>query len=202
MMQLSARSRTTSISNSFHPSTDCSTKICPIGLAASPRPAIAASCAASLAMPPPVPPSVNDGRTIAGNPTTSAARSAASTSVQNTARGISSPIFAIACANSPRSSAFSIAATLAPISWTPNSLRTPRFSSSSAQLSAVCPPIVGNTASGRSRSITRRTLSHSTGSMYTASAVSGSVMIVAGFELTRITLYPSARSARHACTPE
>ncbi|CAL1690858.1 hypothetical protein MMB232_00992 [Brevundimonas subvibrioides] len=32
--------------------------------------------------------------------------------------------------------------------------------------------------------------------------MSGSVMIVAGFEFTRMTRYPSAFSALHACTPE
>ncbi len=37
---------------------------------------------------------------------------------------------------------------------------------------------------------------------YTASAVIGSVMIVAGFELTSTTRKPSARSARAACVPE
>ena len=39
------------------------------------------------------------------------------------------------------------------------------------------------------------------GSRYTASAISGSVMIVAGFELTRMIRWPSSRNARHACTP-
>ena len=41
-----------------------------------------------------------------------------------------------------------------------------------------------------------------TGSMYVRSANSGSVMIVAGFELTRMTSYPSSRSAFAACVPE
>ena len=40
------------------------------------------------------------------------------------------------------------------------------------------------------------------GSMYVASAMSGSVMIVAGFELTRITLYPSSFNALVAWVPE
>jgi len=35
-----------------------------------------------------------------------------------------------------------------------------------------------------------------------SSAISGSVMIVAGFELTRTTRAPSSRSARQACAPE
>ena len=55
-----------------------------------------------------------------------------------------------------------------------------------AQLSAVWPPIVGRIASGRSFSMIRATVSQVIGSMYVASAVCGSVMIVAGLELTRI----------------
>src|ERR1051326_8973568 len=63
-------------------------------------------------------------------------------------------------------------------------------------------PTVGNNASGRSRlmiSVTDPTVS---GSMQVISAVSGSVMIVAGFELTSTISYPSCRSALHACVPE
>ena len=41
-----------------------------------------------------------------------------------------------------------------------------------------------------------------TGSMYVRSAISGSVMIVAGFEFTRMTSYPSSFSAFAACVPE
>ena len=56
-----------------------------------------------------------------------------------------------------------------------------------ARLSAVPPPSVGKSASGRSFSITCATGPGSSGSMYVASANSGSVMIVAGLELTRMT---------------
>jgi len=69
-------------------------------------------------------------------------------------------------------------------------------------LSAVCPPIVGSTASGRSFSMIRSTKSAVTGSMYVRSANSGSVMIVAGFEFTSTTSNPSSLSARVACVPE
>ena len=40
------------------------------------------------------------------------------------------------------------------------------------------------------------------GSTYVASAISGSVMIVAGFEFTRTTRRPSSLSTRHAWVPE
>ena len=49
------------------------------------------------------------------------------------------------------------------------------------------PPSVGSSASGCSRSITFVTESGVSGSMYVRVANSGSVMIVAGFELTRMT---------------
>ena len=45
MMALSARSRTTSISNSFQPSTDSSTRISPAGEASIPAVAISANSA-------------------------------------------------------------------------------------------------------------------------------------------------------------
>ena len=56
-----------------------------------------------------------------------------------------------------------------------------------ARFKPVWPPSVGNKASGFSRSITLATVSQVNGSMYVRSAISGSVMIVAGFELTSTT---------------
>ncbi len=69
-------------------------------------------------------------------------------------------------------------------------------------LSAVCPPSVARIASGRSAAITCSTNSGVIGSMYVASANSGSVMIVAGLELTSETRIPSACSTRQAWVPE
>ena len=56
MMHVSARSRITSYSISFHPATDRSTSTCPIRLTDSPSDAISSSARASRAIPPPVPP--------------------------------------------------------------------------------------------------------------------------------------------------
>ena len=70
---------------------------------------------------------------------------------------------------------------------TPWRASTPRSASFMATFSAVCPPIVGSSASGFSRSMTSSTNSGVTGSMYVRCAISGSVMIVAGLEFTRIT---------------
>jgi hypothetical protein len=58
-----------------------------------------------------------------------------------------------------------IARAFAPISSQPYFSSTPRSASVIATLSAVCPPIVGSTASGRSRSMMRSTYSGVTGSM-------------------------------------
>ena len=90
----------------------------------------------------------------------------------------------------------------APISSTLYFSSTPASCSATAVFSAVWPPSVARIASGRSRAITCSTYSGVIGSMYVASANSGSVMIVAGFELTRLTRRPSSRSTRQACVPE
>ena len=79
-------------------------------------------------------------------------------------RGVSSPIFSIALRNSSRSSALSIAGARAPIISTPNFLSTPDRSRLSAVLSAVCPPMVGSSASGRSFSMILATKSGVIGS--------------------------------------
>ena len=59
----------------------------------------------------------------------------------------------------------SMASALAPIISTPNLASTPALSSASAVLSAVCPPMVGSSASGRSRSMILATISGVIGSM-------------------------------------
>ena len=88
------------------------------------------------------------------------------------------------------------------MSATPRRSRSPDSASATATFSAVCPPSVGRSASGRSRSITWSTDAGVSGSMYVRSANSGSVMIVAGFEFTRLTWNPSLRSTLQACVPE
>ena len=94
----------------------------------------------------------------------------------------------IASLNRSRSSAVAIASALAPIiSGVPGTPIRPCPYRAIATLSPVWPPSVGSTASGRSRSMIRATTSGVSGSMYVRSAKSGSVMIVAGLELTRTT---------------
>ena len=67
-MQLSERSRTTSISNSFQPKTDCSIKTSFIGDASIPPRTISSNSSELYAMPPPAPPRVKEGLIIRGRP--------------------------------------------------------------------------------------------------------------------------------------
>jgi hypothetical protein len=99
-------------------------------------------------MPPPEPPRVNDGRRMHGKPMSSTTARAASTEPTTVERGQARPIRVIACLNSSRSSAISMAWTEAPISRVPCLARTPALWASSARLRPVWPPRVGKIASG------------------------------------------------------
>ena len=146
---------------------------------------------------------MNDGRTITGKPTSGNDARAACMSPTIADGAQRKPIFAIAFLNALRSSALFMLFASAPINFgAPRLAKTPRLSSSIAQFNAVCPPIVGNTASGFSFCMTANAVSASTGSMYVASAMSGSVIIVAGLEFNNATRTPSSLKARHACVPE
>ncbi len=82
----------------------------------------------------------------------------------------------------------SITSALAPIISTPYLAKTPEASNARAVFSAVWPPMVGRRASGRSLAMIFSTMPGVIGSTYVASATSGSVMMVAGLELTRMIL--------------
>lgn len=114
---------------------------------------------------PPVPPSVKDGRIMAGKPIVSIAAKPSSTLVTKAPRGISNPQDSTTRRNSIRSSARRIARRLEPISSTPYRSRTPDSASSTARFKAVCPPIVGRRTSGRSRAIIFSIMSAVRGSM-------------------------------------
>ena len=79
-------------------------------------------------------------------------------------RGLSMPISAMASRNFSRSSARSITSARAPISSTPYFSSTPLAASAMAVFSAVCPPMVGSSASGFSRAMMRSTNSGEIGS--------------------------------------
>ena len=137
MIQLSLRSRTTSISYSFQPSSDSSINSSLVGDKSRPRSQISSNSSRLYATPPPDPPIVNDGRMIQGKPRSSAAVRASSIVCAIWLRGVSSPIALIALSKRSRSSALSIASASAPINCTPYLSRTPSRSKSRAQFRAV-----------------------------------------------------------------
>ena len=96
---------------------------------------------------------VNEGRMIDGKPSAACTCRASSRLWAIDERAEPSPILVIATLNFSRSSALSIASFDAPIISTPYFSSTPCLARSSAQFSAVCPPMVGNSASGRSFSM-------------------------------------------------
>ncbi len=156
--QLPAASHITSSSSSCQPATERSTRTWPIGLAARPASTRAANSARVDASPPPVPPSVKAGRTTAG----SGHFPSCASEVTTTDSGTGSPAAVIASRKASRSSARRIASTSAPISSVSPS--RPDSASSTARLSAVWPPSVGRSASGRSRSMIAASVSESSGS--------------------------------------
>ncbi len=163
--QLSTPSRMTSSSYSFQPAMERSTSTWLTGLAASPSSANRSNDARSVAMPVPEPPRMKLGRTITGNPISAAITVASSSEWAKPDRGTSSPISSIAALKRSRSSAVRIASGRAPITSTPNRSSTPRSTSSMVKFSAVWPPSVGSSASGRSRSMIAVSTSASKGSM-------------------------------------
>ena len=166
--QLSARSRITSSSNSFQPAIDDSMRISLMGLAS--RPSAAMRRNSSTRRRDAGAPAAED----VGRPHDDAAarcarpRRMASSRVWATPdAGTSRPISTMAALNRSRSSAVAMASALAPIiSGVPGRADARRARTSSmARLSAVWPPSVGSTASGRSRSMISSSTSAVSGSM-------------------------------------
>ncbi len=123
-------------------------------------------------MPPPVPPIVKLGRMTIGKPVPPISavmrfctESASSIECAIPLLAESRPMDVIASLNFIRSSAFSIACSLAPIISTPCLASTPCRCRSSAQFSAVWPPIVGRIASGFSLAMIFSTTCQVMGSM-------------------------------------
>ena len=162
--QLSAPSRMTSSSYSFQPTIEPSTRISPTGLIARPLAASRSRLERSPAIPVPLPPRMNDGRTMIGSPISSAMAVASSTECAKPDLGTSSPIPSMAALNRSRFSAVAMASGRAPITWTPWPSSTPASDRAIVRLSAVCPPRVGRSASGRSRSMMASSTSGSSGS--------------------------------------
>jgi len=172
MMQLSLRSRTTSISNSFQPKRDSSIKSSRVGDKSRPRLQISSNSSRLYAIPPPDPPMVKEGRITTGKPSLPVSpwmrcwtSSASSNECAIPDLADPRPILVIASLNFWRSSALSIASGDAPISSQPYFSSTPWRCRSKAQFKAVWPPMVGKIASGFSVAIIRSTTSQVIGSM-------------------------------------
>ena len=102
---LSALSRISSSSNSPQPMTDSSISTWLIGLAASPSATRSWYSASERAMPPPWPPIVKPGRTMAGRPMSSRAASASASEWAMRDRATRRPAASMVSLNSSRSSA-------------------------------------------------------------------------------------------------
>jgi hypothetical protein len=117
-------------------------------------------------------------------------------------RGVSTPARAHAALNRSRSSAVWIASSEAPMSSTPYFARMPFSAELDREVQARLP------ADRRQQCVGPLALDdaledrHGQGLDVRRSATPGSVMIVAGFELTSTTSMPSRLSTRHACVPE
>ena len=137
IMQLSFLSLTTSISNSFQPSKHSSTRTWFCGDSCIPSFTILKKSFLVLAIPPPKPPSVNDGLIIAGRPILDKHFFALPKLFKTSDLGKSIPMSDIFFLNFFLSSAFSIAFEFAPISSILYFFNRPLFSALIARLRAV-----------------------------------------------------------------
>ena len=112
-----------------------------------------------------MPPRVNDGLMMIGNPISPAMEKASSMLRANPLAGTRRPMFSMARLNFSRSSALWMTSGVAPIISTPNRSSTPISWTFTDTFRPVWPPRVGSTASGRSISMIRATTSGVMGSM-------------------------------------
>ena len=199
---LSALSLSNSSSYSFQPSTAFSTSTSWIGLAVNAWFSASSNSSFLKTMPPPVPPNVNDGRNTNGKPISCANSFPSKKELAIFAGQTLIPISIIHSRNFSLSSALSMALISTPINCTLYFSHTPNSSASLQRFSAVCPPIVGSTASISFSSKICSILSTVNGKRYTLSAIIGSVIMVAGLLLMRITFTPSSLKLLAACVPE
>ena len=144
---LSFLSLSSSSSNSFQPSMARSTSTSCIGDAVKPLSNAASSSSLCITIPPPDPPKVNEGLITMGSPICCANSFPSSSELAVFASATGTPSAIIHFLNNSRSSALSIALISTPINRTLNRSHIPNSSPSLARLSAVCPPMVGSTAS-------------------------------------------------------
>ncbi len=161
---LSSRSRISSSSYSFQPSTLSSISTSLTGDSASPAAANRSSSSGTCARPDPRPPIVKDGRITAGRPSSATVALTSSMERHTALRGTWAPRPRTRSLKICRSSPRLMASMSAPISSTSYRSSTPRSCNAMAVFSAVCPPRVARIASGRSTAMTRSTNSGVIGS--------------------------------------
>ena len=201
VIQFPFASRITSYSISFHPAMQRSTKTSPTRLKRRPFVKISTNSCSLWAIPPPLPPRVNAGRRTTGYPIVFVNLIPSCTLFTTCEAAHGSPIFSIVSLNSRRSSALFMVSAVVPMRRTFSCFKKPDSSSSIAIFKAACPPRVGSILSGFSFWISFFTTSGVNGSIYTSSAISLSVIMVAGLEFTSTTSTPSSFKERHACVP-
>ena len=187
MIALSFLSRMTSISNSFQPIRDSSSRASWVGLISRAFSTRGMKSSSLSAMLPPMPPRVNDGLMMIGSPMKSLAASASSRLWTTRLLAHSRPRASTVSLKRPLSSARSMLSVEAPMTLTPYFSSRPRRSSSIVRLRPVWPPIVERMASGPTCWKMRSTYSGFNGSRKMWSATPGVVMTVAGLGLIRLT---------------
>ena len=201
VMQFPFESLITSYSISFHPDIHFSINTWCTLDKYKPLDAISLNSSSVYAIPPPVPPRVYAGLTITGNPILFANSTASSTSVTTLLAIQGSFIDSIISLNACLSSAFFIPSGDVPSSLTLFSFKKPLSYSSIAIFKPVWPPKLGRILSGFSFLIIFSTVFTVIGSIYISSAISLSVIIVAGFEFIKTTSIPSFLNSLQAWVP-
>ena len=167
VMQLPFASRITSYSTSFQPAIQRSTRTSPTRLKRSPFVRISINSCSLCAIPPPLPPKVNAGRSTTGYPMVFVNLIPSSTLFTTREAAQGSPIFSMVSLKACRSSALKIVSAVVPINFTPCSSRNPHSANSIPRFSPACPPRVGRILSGFSLIIISFNTSKVNGSMYT-----------------------------------
>ena len=144
---LSFLSRSNSNSYSFHPIRALSIITSWIGETSKPRVNNSSKSSGLWTKEAPAPPNVYEALITSGNPNCWAISWPFKNELAVNCGAISIPISVISSLNCSRSSVICIASISTPINWTLKSSQIPFSAASIHKLSAVCPPIVGKTAS-------------------------------------------------------
>ena len=203
MTTLSFLSRSSSSSYSFQPIKALSIMTSWIGDASSPRLSISSKSSGLWIIPAPAPPSVKEALMTKGKPNSCAISFPFRKEVAAAWGGMPTPIFFIKSRNLSRFSVMWMASISTPTTSISKSAQTPFSPASIQRFRAVCPPIVGSTASILGCFFKISTMDCVvSGLRYTWSAMEGSVIMVAGLLLMRMVSIPSSRRDRRAWEPE